>query len=205
MGAAPLEISKKKPLLGTPIGDQMSEKNYHWEVGVAAVGVEQYIFRTTVMVCVDGCDPMEFQKKPSLGTCMATRIFQKNYHWEVGLATIGVEQHTFLTTVFVCVWVGVVPSGLGGDGSSQATALQRELYERRRPRRRRLVASNRPPAGTGVNVLSICDQCFSICESMFFNMRSMFFNVFQYAVNVFQCFSICGQCFSICGTKPGLH
>jgi hypothetical protein len=56
----------------------MSEKSYHWEVGVATIGVEQHTFRTTVMGCVVGCDPIEnFKKKPSLGTPIGDQISEK--------------------------------------------------------------------------------------------------------------------------------
>ena len=92
---------------------------------MATIGVEQHTFRTTVMGCVGGCDPIGNPKKPLLGIPIGDKISEKNYHWGFGLATIGVKQHTFRTTVFVCVCV--VPSGLGGGGSSQATGLQREL------------------------------------------------------------------------------
>jgi hypothetical protein len=116
----PIGISKKT-VIGNMHGYGNFEKNYHWAVGLATIGVEQHTSRTTVMGCAGGSDPLEFQKKTIIGNMHGDGNFQKNYHWAVGLATIGVEQHTFRTTVFVCVWVGVVPSGLGGGGSSQAT------------------------------------------------------------------------------------
>jgi hypothetical protein len=74
-------------------------------VGVATIGVKQHTFRATVFVCVCGCGTIANQKKQSLGAHMATPMSEKVIIGKVGVATIGVEQHTFRTTAFVCVWV----------------------------------------------------------------------------------------------------
>jgi hypothetical protein len=130
---------------------------------LATIGVEQHTFRTTVMGCAGGCDPLGFQKKPSLGTCMATKISKKTIIGRLGWRRLGLSNTLFaLLCSCVCGWMWchrgwaaavrrkqplssgnfTNGGGPGGGGSSQATALQRELYERRRPRRRRLVSSN---------------------------------------------------------------
>jgi hypothetical protein len=105
----PLE-NQNKPSLGTHMGDEISQKSCHWGVGLVMVGVEQHTFRTTVMGCVGGCDPICIFKKTIIGDTHWPRNFKKSYHWRVGLATLGIEQHTFRTTVMGCV-VGCDPIG----------------------------------------------------------------------------------------------
>ena len=106
MSVTPFENQKKTIIWDT-----------HWQskfpgklllgVGVATVGVKQHTFRTTVMGCVGGCDPIGNSGGAPLQN-------QENHHWHhtwgtkfprkviigrVWVATIGVEQHTFRTTV----------------------------------------------------------------------------------------------------------
>ena len=135
------------------------------------------------MVCVDGCDPMEFQKKPSLGTCMATKIFKTTIIGRLGWRRLGLS-NTLLSLLCSCVcgwvwchrgWAAAVRrkqplssgnftngGGPGGGGSSQATALQRELYERRWPRRSclgRVWAVSGPCLGLSGPCLGLSGPC----------------------------------------------
>ena len=52
-----------------------------------------------------GTAPVENQNKPSLAPCMEKQIPETIIIGRVGVATIGVEQHTFRTTVFGFEWV----------------------------------------------------------------------------------------------------
>ena len=103
-------------------GTEFPKIKLHWGVGWRRLGLSNTLF---VLLCsgLNGCGTIgNFKKKQSLGTPIGDQMSEKNYHWEVGVATIGVEQHTFRTTVFVCV------CGCGAIGAG----------------RRRFVASNPP-------------------------------------------------------------
>ena len=80
-------------------------------VGVATIGVEQHTFRTTVFGFAWVRHHWKTRTNHHWQHTWRTKFPKIKIHWEVGLATIGVEQHTFRTTVFVCVWVGVTPFG----------------------------------------------------------------------------------------------
>ena len=149
MGVTPFAFSKK-PSLGTPIGDQMSEKTVIGRLGWRRLGLSNTLF---VLLCSCVCVGVVPLGLGGGGSSQATRRtwFTVNIPSGDGSArkvvraapAAAVRRKQPLSSGNF-----TNGGGPGGGGSSQATALQRELYERRRPRRRRFVASNRSPAGT---------------------------------------------------------
>ena len=87
------QISEKKTIIG--------------RVGLATIGVEQHTFRTTVLGFEWVWHPIG---KPRANHhwqhTWGTKFPKKTIIGRVGVATIGVEQHTFRDTVFGFEWVG---------------------------------------------------------------------------------------------------
>jgi hypothetical protein len=96
-----------------------TKNNHHWQhawrtqfpkrlslgVGVATIGVEQHTFRTTVFGFEWAGHHWRTKTNHHWQYTWRNQFPKKNYHWGVGLATIGVEQHMFLNCTGVCWWV----------------------------------------------------------------------------------------------------